>query len=109
MPMPETYIDFDLHIEPNDHAVASSPEGQVLGHISTQLPSNIRLSLQLIERRQRDADLLKEVGQALYDWLFSNSIHTHLQQTEAVSRRDKAKLCLRLRIEAATIASLPLE
>ena len=109
MPMPETYIDFDLHIELNGHAVASSPEGEVPSNISTQLPSNIRLSLQLIERRQTDADLLKEAGQALYDWLFPHSIHTHLQQTEAVSRRDKAKLRLRLRIEAATIASLPLE
>lgn len=109
MVMLENYIDFDLHIDSDGHAVASSPEGQATGHISPQLPSNIRLSLQLIERRQTDGDLLKEVGQSLYDWIFPTSIHTHLQQTEAGARRDKAKLRLRLRIEAARIASLPLE
>lgn len=107
--MSETYIDFDLHIASDGHVIASSPEGQATGHISTQLPSSIRLSFQLIERRQTDAELLKEVGNSLYDWLFPNAIHTHLQQTEAVARRDQAKLRLRMRIESASIASLPLE
>ncbi|MDY6783699.1 MAG: CHAT domain-containing protein [Cyanobacteriota bacterium] len=107
--MPEEYIDFDLHIEASGHATASSLEGEASAHISTQVPSNIRLSLKLIEQRQTDAELLKEVGHLLYDWLFPNSIHTHLRQTEAVARRDKVKLRLRLRIEASTIASLPLE
>jgi len=105
----EKYIDFDLHIDPNGHIVASSPEGQATDHVSIQLPSHIRLSLQLIERGQTDAKLLKEAGQALYEWLFPNVIHTHLQQTEAVARNDKAKLRLRLRVEAPEIASLPLE
>lgn len=105
----EDYIDFDLHIAPDGHVIASSPEGQATSHISTQPPSSLRLALQLIERRQTDVDLLKEVGSSLYDWIFPNSIHTHLQQTEAVARRGKAKLRLRLRVEAASIASLPLE
>ncbi len=59
--------------------------------------------------RAADADLLKEVGQASYDWLFPGPIHTHFQQTEAVARRDNIKMRLRLRIEAEEIASLPLE
>ncbi|MBI3165257.1 MAG: CHAT domain-containing protein, partial [Chloroflexi bacterium] len=105
----EQYIDFDLHIAADGHIVASSSEGQATDHISTQLPSNIRLSLQLIERRQTDADLLKEVGNTLYAWLFPSAIHTHFQQTEAVARSAKKKLRLRLRIESAPIASLPLE
>ncbi len=78
-------------------------------HISIHLHSNIRLSLQLIERRQTNANLLKDIGQALYDWLFADAIHTHFQQTEAVVRCDQAKLRLRLRIEAAVIACVPLE
>ena len=107
--MSENYIDFDLHIASDGHIIASSREGQATGHISTNLSGNIRLTLRLIEQRQTDADLLREVGIALYDWLFPKDIHTHLQQTEAVARRDKAKLRLRLRIESAPIAKLPLE
>ncbi|MGL5081322.1 MAG: CHAT domain-containing protein [Microcoleaceae cyanobacterium] len=107
--MQENYVDFDLHIAADGHATAKSPEGEATADISTQQPSSIRLSLELIERRKTDADLLKEVGRSLYDWLFPNSIHTHLQQTEAVARQNKAKLRLRLRVESPTIASLPLE
>lgn len=105
----ETYIDFDLHISPNGHAIASSPEGQATSDISIELPNDIQLALGLIERSQTNLGLLKQVGQSLYSWLFPGPIHTHLQQTEAVARRDKAKLRLRLRIEANTIARLPLE
>jgi hypothetical protein len=107
--MPERYVDFDLHIAPNGHAVASSIEGQASAEIPTKVLKNIPLSLKLIEKRAADADLLKEVGQTLYDWLFPGPIHTHFQQTEAVARRDDTKMRLRLRIEAEEIASLPLE
>jgi len=107
--IPEVYIDFDLHIGSDGQVFASSDEGQVTDRISIQPPNDIRLALQLIDRRHTDAALLKDVGSSLYNWLFPNSIHTHLQQTEAVARQNKAKLRLRLRIEAATIASLPLE
>ncbi len=105
----EQYIDFDLHIAPNGHAVANSPEGQATANISTELPNHIRLSLKLIEKRAADADLLKDVGQELYRWLFPGDIHTHFHQTEARARLQNAKLRLRLRIEAESIASLPLE
>lgn len=107
--MTETYIDFELHIAPNGHAIASSPEGQAVSEISIEPPNDIQLALELIERRQTNLALLKQVGQSLYSWLFPSPIHTHLQQTEAVARRDKAKLRLRLRVEASAIASLPLE
>lgn len=107
--MQENYVDFDLHIEANGHATASSPEGEVKGQISLPEPSIIRLALQLIERRETDANFLKDVGRTLYDWLFPNSIHTHLQQTEAVARQNNTKLRLRLRIESPTITRLPLE
>ena len=109
MTLTNRYVDFDLHIAPNGHAIASSVEGQAISDISTEPPNDIQLALQLIERRQANLGLLKQVGQSLYDWLFPGPIHTHFQQTEAVVRRDKANLRLRLRIEASTIASLPLE
>ncbi len=105
----EQYIDFDLHIAPNGHTIANSPEGQATADISTQVPGDIRLSLNLIEKRATDADLLKQVGQKLYSWLFQGDIHTHFHQTEARARLEKARMRLRLRIEAESIASLPLE
>lgn len=107
--MEEKYVDFDLYIDASGHAVATSPQGEAEAYIETQQPSSIRLSWQLVDRRQTDAALLKEVGRALYDWLFPNSIHTHLQQTEAAAKQDQAKLRLRMRIEPSNIASLPLE
>ena len=107
--MQENYVDFDLYIDAHGHVTATSPQGQVDEYIETQQPSSMRLSWRLIEQRQTDADLLKEVGCALYEWLFPNSIHTHLQQTEAAARQDQAKLRLRMRIEPSNIARLPLE
>ena len=107
--MTENYVDFDLHIATNGHTIASSTEGEAVSDISTELPNDIQLALTLIERRQTNLGLLKKVGQSLYSWLFPGPIHTHFQQTEAAARTGKAKLRLRLRIEANTIASLPLE
>lgn len=107
--MLDKYVDFNLYIKANGHVTASSPEGEIEDRISIQVPRNIRLSLKLIEKRQTDADLLKEVGQSLYDLLFPNKIHTHLHQTEAAARGNNTKLRLRLRIEPPAIASLPLE
>ncbi|NER08393.1 MAG: CHAT domain-containing protein [Okeania sp. SIO3C4] len=75
----------------------------------TEVRSSIRLSLKQIEKGETDAELLKEVGRSLHDWLFPNPINTHLKTTEAVARSKNAKLRLRIRIEPATIASLPLE
>ncbi len=108
--MPDSYVDFDLHIGPNGHVVASSVlEGQATADISTEVPGTVALLLDSINKRQVNADMLKLVGETLYDWLFPGPIHTHFQQTEAVARRDDTKMRLRLRIEAEEIASLPLE
>jgi serine/threonine protein kinase len=103
------YVDFDLHIAPDGHVTANSCEGQAIADISTEVLTSIDLALNLIEARQTNADLLKQLGQELYNWLFPGSIHTHFQQTEAVARREGAKVRLRLRIEVEDVASLPLE
>jgi len=106
----EKYVDFDLHIGPDGHAVAnSSIAGQATAKIPLDVPNAIELALSLIEARQTNTKLLKQVGQAFYDWLFPSPIHTHFHQTEAVARRENSKMRLRLRIEAEEIASLPLE
>lgn len=109
-PMMESYVDFELHVAPDGRAVARSEEGaSPATQISIQLPANIRLTLSLIEKDQTDAELLKSFGQELYQLLFPGPIHTHFQQTEAVARAARNKLRIRLRIEADTLASLPLE
>lgn len=105
----ETYQDFDLYIASTGHVIASSLQGEAVSDISPEPPEDIQLALKLIEQGQTSEGLLKQVGQSLYSWLFPSAIHTQLQVTEAVARNNKAKLRLRLRIEANTIASLPLE
>jgi CHAT domain-containing protein len=107
--MEELYVDFELHVAPDGHASATSIEGQATADISTQVPSTVQSASELVEKRQTNTDVIKQLGQALYDWLFPGPIHTHLRQTEAVARKQSAKLRLRLRIEADAIARVPLE
>jgi CHAT domain-containing protein len=106
----EKYLDFDLAISPTGHVVASSKEeGDVPADISTEVPDDIQLALELIDQNKTTEKMLKKVGASLYNWLFPDDIHTHLHQTEASARNENYKLRLRLRVENPTIASLPLE
>ena len=105
----EQYIDFDLQIAPNGHAVVRSVEGEASAKISTETPKDILLSRKLIEMRQTDETLIKQFGITLYDWLLPAPLDKHLHATEAVARMRDVNLRLRLRIEAEEIASLPLE
>ena len=67
----EQYVDFDLHIADDGRAVGSSSlEGEAETGISLEIPNTIELALSLIEARKTNAKLLKQVGQAFYDWLF---------------------------------------
>lgn len=105
----EKYVDFDLRIAPDGHAVASSIAGQATADIPTKVPDLIAASLDLINKRQTDADQLKLCGRTMYDWLFPKDIHTQLNLAEALAKHDNAKLRIRLQVEAQEIASLPLE
>lgn len=107
--MSESYVDFELHIAPSGYATAQSNQGQVTIPITTDVPNSVRLCINLIEKRETNQDLLKSLGQELYQLLFPSPIHAHFQQTEAVARSVNSKLRLRLRIEANSLASLPLE
>lgn len=109
IPMSEQYVDFDLYIAPDGHAVASSSEGQAIANISIDIPPTVESALGLINTRKTDSKQLKKVGSSLYEWLFPGPIHTHLQQTEAVARQKNNKIRLRLRVEAEAISNLPLE
>lgn len=106
----ETYVDFDLHITPEGHAIARSPEGESpAATIDVAVPPSIQTMLDRIKQNQSSEEMLVQFGRQLYAWLFPGPIHTHLQQTEAAARANRAKLRLRLRVEADTLAALPLE
>lgn len=105
----ESYIDFNLQITPEGHVTATSPEGQAVAEIATQPPADVQSALLQVEANVTQRSQLQQLGQALYDWLFPPTIHTHLQQTEAVARRDNVKMRVRLHIQPPAIASLPLE
>lgn len=106
----EQYLDFELHITSDGQAIAKSrSEGEVSSRIPLQPPEEIERALELISQGNVGASLIRKVGTALYDWFFPNIIHTHLHQTEAVARDKGAKLRLRLRVDAPSLARLPLE
>jgi CHAT domain-containing protein len=107
--MMEEYTDFDLHIAPNGHLVAISREGQATADVAVKPPKLVGMAVKLIERGETDGELLKNLGDTLYQWLLPHPIHTHLHQTEAIARANNAKLRIRLRVEADEIARLPLE
>jgi hypothetical protein len=103
------YVDFELHIEPNGHARAHSNEGDRVAEISLSIPTNVELTLGLIEARRVNDKLLKEFGKQLYEIIFPAPIHTHFNQTEAVARENEQMTRIRLTIEPDNLASLPWE
>ncbi len=108
----EQYVDFELHIDPIGRTIARSKEGgeSPPATISTVIPNQLRLFIGIVKEKPKiDEDLLKDFGKVLYELLFPGPIHTHLQETEAAIRSANTKLRIRLRIEANTLASLPLE
>ena len=103
------YVNFDLHIAPGGRVTAISCEGEVTADISTQTPNSIFLAMDLIEKDQTNAELLRDFGNDLFHWLFPPNVHSHLLQTEANARTKNMKVRLRLRVEEKNIARLPLE
>lgn len=104
-PPSERYVNFDLHIAPNGHALANSPEGQATATIV--LP-DAETNANYLPAQATIAEY-QQLGRALYALLFPGPLHTHFQQTESAARARGEKIRLRLRIEADTLAHLPLE
>ncbi len=106
---PDNYTTFDLHISPGGHVVASSIQGNASADIATAVPAAIAAAVEQVEQRTTNVAILRQLGLALYDWLFPPAIHTHFHATEAVARQEGLKLRLRMRVEPPAIAALPLE
>jgi ActR/RegA family two-component response regulator/CHAT domain-containing protein len=104
----EHYADFFLHIGPDGHARAVSAEGERTATISLTIPTNVGLTISLIEQDQTDAEL-KAFGTQLYNIIFPPEVDTHFNQTEAVARTRNHKVRIRLTIEPDALAQLPWE
>lgn len=108
-PAADPYTTFDLHISPGGHVVATSIQGNASADIGTDVPAGVAFAVEQVEQRATNAAVLRQLGAALYDWLFPPAIHTHFYATEAVARQEGLKLRVRMRVEPPAIAALPLE
>lgn len=108
LPSEPEYLDFELHIMSDGHAITKSFEGERSTKIITSIPNNVELSLKLIENNQT-GEFIKDLGKLLYDIILLREIDTHLNQSEAVARRQHKNLRIRLTIEPDTLARIPWE
>lgn len=105
----EGYTDFHLRVDTDGDIRAKSLEGERTATLSLDTPSDIILTMNLVEQNQTNEDLLKELGKRLYRYLFPHPIHTHLNQTEAVARERDQRVRIRLTIDPDELAHIPWE
>ena len=102
------YQDFQILVDKNNNIRASSEQGEVSGEL--QLNKRIiKPILNLIELRQANGDLQKDLGNELYKALFPDKIKTLFHATIAGARAQKQSVRLRLIFESPELASLPWE
>ncbi|MGB3636891.1 MAG: CHAT domain-containing protein, partial [Rivularia sp. (in: cyanobacteria)] len=102
------YQDFQILVDRNNNIRASSEQGDVSG----QLQLNERIIkpiLNLIERREANKDLQKDLGNELYQAIFPNDINARFHATMAGAQANQYSLRLRLIFESPELAALPWE
>jgi hypothetical protein len=107
--MVQEYTDFELHIGPDGRVRARSDEGERKAVLSLDIPSEVSLTVNLIEENKTSESLLKEFGKRLYEIILPRQIDKHFNQTEAMARGNKQKVRIRLTIEPDALARLPWE
>jgi small GTP-binding protein len=112
LPKPEVHImnyqDFQILVTADRKIRASSEQGEEWGELRLDL-AKIKLALNLIEKRQTDADLLKSLGGELYQALFPNKVHGHWRATKAGAEAAQSGARLRLIFDVPELAALPWE
>lgn len=103
------FVDFVLQVASNGHINVRSPQGEVRDKLKLSILKKITPALEAIDHGGVSAQAFKVFGQALYDLLLPNKVHTHFEKTEAAARSANAKVRLRMQIDHDTVASLPLE
>lgn len=102
------YQDFQILVSKNNIIRASSQQGEVQSELFLDT-NKINLTLQLINQNQTDTDLLKALGNELYQALFPNQINAQFHATMAGAQGNQYNLRLRLVFESSELASLPWE
>ncbi len=102
------YHDFQILVTADRKIRASSEQGDEWGELRLEM-NRMKLSLKLIESRQTDSDLLKALGNELYQALFPTKIHSRLQATIAGAQANNYEVRLRLVFDSPELAALPWE
>ncbi len=103
------YQDFQIMVDKNNNIRASSDAG---GEVSGQLRLNMRIIkpiLNLIKREEIDKELLKDLGNELYQALFPNQINARFHATMANIQGNEYSARLHLIFEFPELAALPWE
>ena len=103
------YHDFELHVTPDERIRAISDEqGEVDDHLRLDL-NEIELTLELIELGRTNADLLKALGDKLFQALLPPDIQAHFRASLAGARAADRGLRIRLVVEPPELSGLPWE
>ena len=102
------YQDLQILVDQNNNIRASSEQGDESGKLNLDI-NKINLSLQLIESKQTNSELLKGLGNELYQALFPNDINAQFKSTFAAAQENNQSVRLRLIFESPQLASLPWE
>ncbi len=106
--MNHQYQDFQILVDKNNNIRASSEQGEVSGKL--QLNQRIiKPILNLIELRQANKDLQKDLGNELYKALFPDQVNARFHATMAGAQAGKSSVRLRLIFESPELAALPWE
>ncbi|MGB3756914.1 MAG: CHAT domain-containing protein [Rivularia sp. (in: cyanobacteria)] len=106
--MNHQYQDFQILVDKNNNIRASSEQGEVSGKL--QLNQRIiKPILNLIELREANKDLHKDLGNELYKALFPDQVNARFHATMAGAQAGKSSVRLRLIFESPELASLPWE
>ncbi|MEM7555513.1 MAG: COR domain-containing protein [Cyanobacteria bacterium P01_A01_bin.84] len=105
---PIKYQDFQILVDRNNNIRASSEQGDEPGKLRLEI-NKIKLTLKLIDSKQTDSELLKALGQELYQALFPNDINGLFKATVAAAKEHNHSVRLRLIFESPELASLPWE
>ena len=103
------YHDFELLVTPDRRIRAASDEqGEAADELRLYL-NDIELTLELVELGSTNVELLKALGDKLYQALLPPDIHAHLRASQAAAQAVDCGLRIRLIVEPPELSALPWE
>ncbi|MBW4599876.1 MAG: CHAT domain-containing protein [Calothrix sp. FI2-JRJ7] len=102
------YQDFQILVDKNNNIRASSEQGEVSDELRLN-KNDIDLALELIGSNKTNTNLLKRLGNQLYQVLFPNQINARFHATMAGAASNNESVRLRLIFQSPELAALPWE